>query len=452
MTIAFLRYLAAGLVALALAARHRRRIVVPRDELASQLVRTALIIAAMTALIARARHGADGQARGGFLIAPVVSACSASWSGGEAPTAPRLAGAASGSPARPCCCAPKPGSSPAASSRCSAACSSATYLAAQRGARTPTDGLSTLAVQSLLGAALLAPFALAGGLPAPTPALAAGALALGTLSATCHGLTVAAYRRAEATGLAPFLYFNLIAAAAVGLLWFGETLAGRGGRPRRHRRRRPRRPAPRPETAFHPPARSDKGRAPGPAPLEEGRSVKPSGDYPMAETPVLEAVARAGVGKGAARSARREGYVPGVIYGGGQEPQPINVRFNVLLKQLKAGRFLSTLINVKVDGTDNTVVCRGVQRDVVKDLPTHVDFLRLTDRTRIALHIPIEYINRDKSPGLKRGGVLTEVRHDLELYVTAGNIPEKVTIDLTGTEINDTIHITTSPSPPAPRR
>ncbi len=161
----------------------------------------------------------------------------------------------------------------------------------------------------------------------------------------------------------------------------------------------------------------------------------------MAETPVLEAVARAGVGKGAARSARREGYVPGVIYGGGQEPLPINVKFNVLLKQLKAGRFLSTLINVKVDGADNTVVCRGVQRDVVKDLPVHVDFLRLTDRTRIALHIPIEYVNREKSPGLKRGGVLTEVRHDLELLVTAGNIPDKITIDLAGTEINDTIHI-----------
>ena len=161
----------------------------------------------------------------------------------------------------------------------------------------------------------------------------------------------------------------------------------------------------------------------------------------MAETPVLEAVARAGVGKGAARSARREGFVPGVIYGGSEPPQPISVKFNTLLKQLKAGRFLSTLINVKVDGADNTVICRAVQRDVVKDLPTHVDFLRLTDRTRIALHIPIEYVNRDKSPGLKRGGVLTEVRHDLELYVTAGNIPEKVTIDLTGTEINDTIHI-----------
>ena len=161
----------------------------------------------------------------------------------------------------------------------------------------------------------------------------------------------------------------------------------------------------------------------------------------MAETPVLEAVARTGTGKGAARQARREGMVPGVIYGGGTDPQPISVNFNTLFKQLKQGRFLSTLINVKVDGTDNTVICRAVQRDVVKDLPTHVDFLRLTDRTRIALHIPIEYVNRDKSPGLKRGGVLTEVRHDLELYVTAGNIPDKVVIDLGGTDINDTIHI-----------
>jgi large subunit ribosomal protein L25 len=161
----------------------------------------------------------------------------------------------------------------------------------------------------------------------------------------------------------------------------------------------------------------------------------------MAETPVLEAVARSGVGKGAPRQARREGYVPGVIYGGGAEPQPINVRFNTLLKQLKAGRFLSTLINVKVDGSDNNVICRGVQRDVVKDLPTHVDFLRLSERSRIALYIPVEYVNRDHSPGLRRGGVLTEVRPEIELMVTAGDIPEKVVIDLTGTEINDTIHI-----------
>lgn len=161
----------------------------------------------------------------------------------------------------------------------------------------------------------------------------------------------------------------------------------------------------------------------------------------MAEMAVIEAVARTGTGKGAARTARREGFVPGVIYGGGQEPQSINVKYNVLLKHLKAGRFLSSLLNVKVDGQDNKVICRGVQRDVVKDLPVHVDFLRLSDRTRIALHIPVEYINREKSPGLKKGGVLTEVRPDLKLYVVAGDIPEKIIIDLTGTDVNDTIHI-----------
>src|SRR5690606_12228461 len=161
----------------------------------------------------------------------------------------------------------------------------------------------------------------------------------------------------------------------------------------------------------------------------------------MAETPVLEAVARAGAGKGAARSARREGLVPGVIYGGKEAPQSINVKFNELLKHLKAGRFLSTLLNVQVDGKNNRVICRGVQRDVVKDLPTHVDFLRLAETSRIKLFIPVEFVNREASPGLKRGGVLTIVRQEVELFVTAGNIPDHIEIDLSGTNINDTLHI-----------
>jgi large subunit ribosomal protein L25 len=161
----------------------------------------------------------------------------------------------------------------------------------------------------------------------------------------------------------------------------------------------------------------------------------------MAETPVLEAVARAGVGKGAARTARREGFVPGVIYGGGEPPVTINIHYNTLLKQLKAGRFLSTLINVDVEGTQHHVICRGVQRDVVKDKPIHLDFLRLSDSSRISLYIPVEFVNRGASPGLKRGGVLTVVRPEVELVVTAGEIPEKLVVDLTGTDINDTIHI-----------
>jgi large subunit ribosomal protein L25 len=161
----------------------------------------------------------------------------------------------------------------------------------------------------------------------------------------------------------------------------------------------------------------------------------------MAETPVLEAVAREGVGKGAARSARREGLVPGVIYGGGEAPQPISVKYNELWKHLKAGRFLSTLLNVKVGGKDTRVICRGVERDVVKDQPIHVDFLRLSERSRINLYIPVEFTNRGAAPGLKRGGVLTVVRQEVELMVTAGDIPERIVVDLTGYNINDTIHI-----------
>jgi len=161
----------------------------------------------------------------------------------------------------------------------------------------------------------------------------------------------------------------------------------------------------------------------------------------MADTPVIEAVARAGTGKGAARAARREGLVPGVIYGGGEEPQTVNIKHNVLLKALKAGKFMSTLINLKVDGVDNRVICRAVQKDVVKDLPTHADFLRLSARSRINLYIPVDFINEDECPGLKKGGVLTVVRNEVELKVTAGDIPEQLVVDLAGLDVGDTINI-----------
>ena len=161
----------------------------------------------------------------------------------------------------------------------------------------------------------------------------------------------------------------------------------------------------------------------------------------MAEMPILEATRRDGTGKGAARAARREGLVPGVVYGGGQDPITINVKHNELLKMLKKGRFLSTLLNLKVDGEDTRVICRAVQKDVVRDLPTHVDFLRLSERSRISLFIPVEFINHEKSPGLKKGGTLVEVRPEVELRVTAGAIPEKLVVDLDGLNIGDVIHI-----------
>ena len=160
------------------------------------------------------------------------------------------------------------------------------------------------------------------------------------------------------------------------------------------------------------------------------------------EIPDLHAEVRTGTGKGAARQARRDGHVPGIVYGDGAQPQPININYNALLKRLRAGRFLSTLFNLKVDGMgDVHVVCRGVQRDVVRDLPTHVDFMRLRDDSRINLFIHVTFINHDASPGLKRGGTLTVVRADVELNVLAGDIPDHVTVDLTGKQIGDVIHI-----------
>lgn len=160
------------------------------------------------------------------------------------------------------------------------------------------------------------------------------------------------------------------------------------------------------------------------------------------EIPELRAMTRAGTGKGAARRARRENLVPGVVYGGGVDPLPISIPYNVLFKKLKAGRFLSTLYNLKVDGHDDVrVICRDVQRDVVKDLPVHLDLMRLRRNTRINIFIPVVFVNEGEAPGLKRGGVLTVVRPEVELLVTASEIPEQITVDLTGLEINDVVTI-----------
>ncbi|MFS4439402.1 50S ribosomal protein L25/general stress protein Ctc [Paracoccaceae bacterium GXU_MW_L88] len=159
------------------------------------------------------------------------------------------------------------------------------------------------------------------------------------------------------------------------------------------------------------------------------------------KTPELKVMKREGTGKGAARAARRENLVPGVIYGGGEEPVTINVKYNELIKLLHAGHFMSTLIEVDVDGTKSRVICRGIQKDKVKDLPEHIDFLRLSRKSRINLNIPVEFVNEDECPGLTQGGVLTIVRNEIELKVTAGDIPESIVVDLTGLEIGDSITI-----------
>jgi len=161
----------------------------------------------------------------------------------------------------------------------------------------------------------------------------------------------------------------------------------------------------------------------------------------MAENVTLAASVRAGTGKGAARAARRENLVPGVVYGGGEEPVAITVKFNELFKMLKAGGFMSTLLTLVIDGKEQRVICRGVQRDVVKDLPRHVDFLRLSGKSRINLQIPVQFLNEEDSLGMKAGGTLVIVRNEVELKVTANNIPDHLEVDLLEVEMGDTIHM-----------
>ena len=160
------------------------------------------------------------------------------------------------------------------------------------------------------------------------------------------------------------------------------------------------------------------------------------------EIPDLAAQVRTGTGKGAARQARRDGMVPGIVFGGDADPLPINIPFNKLLTMLRAGRFKATLFNMKVDGHDDVrVICRDVQRHVVKDLPTHVDFMRLKRTTKVNLFIHVDVIGEDVSPGLKKGGTMTLVRPEVELVVTAADIPESITIDVSELEIGDSATI-----------
>jgi large subunit ribosomal protein L25 len=158
-------------------------------------------------------------------------------------------------------------------------------------------------------------------------------------------------------------------------------------------------------------------------------------------TSELKAKARSGVGKGAARALRREGFIPAVIYGDKKDPMPISISYNEAMKGIYAGGFLSHIITVDVDGAKHRVIPRDYQLDVVKDKALHVDFLRIGANTKLTVQVAVHFINQEESPGIKRGGVLNIVHHTVEMSVPADSIPESITIDLTGKDIGDTIHI-----------
>lgn len=165
----------------------------------------------------------------------------------------------------------------------------------------------------------------------------------------------------------------------------------------------------------------------------------------MAEVAEIQATARPRAGKGAARAVRREGKIPAVIYGEKKEPETIALDANELWKIVQKGHFLSTVFDINVDGTKRRVLPREVQLDPVKDTPVHVDFQRVGESEFVRVVVPVRFINEAASPGLKRGGVLNIVRHEVEVTCPPDRIPEHFTVDLTGLEIGRSIHISSVP-------
>ncbi len=155
----------------------------------------------------------------------------------------------------------------------------------------------------------------------------------------------------------------------------------------------------------------------------------------------LKASPRKSSGKGAARQLRRNGMVPAVIYGDKKEPVSIALPIKELSQKLHGGGFLTTLATLDVDGDKHQVLPKDFQVDPVRDFITHVDFLRITKDSRVTVDIPVHFLNQEASPGIKRGGVLNIVRHEIEVLVPAMAIPDYFEADLTGLEIGDSIHI-----------
>lgn len=161
----------------------------------------------------------------------------------------------------------------------------------------------------------------------------------------------------------------------------------------------------------------------------------------MTEIIPLTAEPRARAGKGTARATRRAGRIPAVIYGGKEPPVLISLDDAGFRRILHRPGFFTHLFDLTVDGQTYRVLPRDVQFDPVKDHPLHVDFLRVSQATTVTVAVPVEFVNHNQSPGLKRGGTLNVVRHEIEVECAAGNIPEHITVDLTGYDLNDSIHI-----------
>lgn len=156
---------------------------------------------------------------------------------------------------------------------------------------------------------------------------------------------------------------------------------------------------------------------------------------------VLDVNVRENTGTGGSRAARRDGFVPGVIYGGDEAPVAVSVKYNEVLKAINSGQFLSNMIELKHDGKAQKVLTKDVQFHPVTDRPIHVDFFRVTDKTIIDVNVSAVFVGEDVSPGMKQGGALNVVRYNIEVKCPAGSIPDNIEVDISAMEIGDSIHL-----------
>jgi large subunit ribosomal protein L25 len=161
----------------------------------------------------------------------------------------------------------------------------------------------------------------------------------------------------------------------------------------------------------------------------------------MSDITVLPVSARAKTTKGACNDLRKQGQIPAVIYGDKQAPAPIAIESKILVRQLESAGFMTRLFDLEVDGKKVRVLPRDVQFDPLSDRPVHVDFLRVSADTRVRVAIPVSFLNADKSPGIKRGGTLNVVHHEIEVLCAPDKIPAHFDISLEGLQINDAVHL-----------
>jgi large subunit ribosomal protein L25 len=167
----------------------------------------------------------------------------------------------------------------------------------------------------------------------------------------------------------------------------------------------------------------------------------------MSDNTTISAEQRERVGKGSARAARRAGLVPAVIYGDKKEPVGINLNTREITRIVHQPGIFGRLLDIDVSGQKHTVLTRDIQFHPVTDSILHMDFLRVSGSAKVAVAVPVEFINEDSCPGLRIGGVLNVVRYEVELLCPATAIPEKITVDLDGIKIGDSIHISAIPLP-----